>query len=90
MTDTAVMNIAAQALYIIGKIAGPILAVALIVGVVISFLQAITQIQETTLTFIPKLIAVGAVIFFAGHWMIGQLITFTDQLFAQIPQLLAS
>ncbi|MDA8196421.1 MAG: flagellar biosynthesis protein FliQ [Actinomycetota bacterium] len=90
MTDTAVMNIAGQALYIIGKIAGPILAVTLIVGVVISFMQAITQIQETTLTFIPKLIAVGAVIFFAGHWMIGQLITFTDQLFAQIPQLLAS
>ena len=89
MTDSTVINIAAQALYLIGKIAGPILVTTLVVGLLISFFQAITQIQEATLTFVPKLVVVALVLFLAGHWMIGEMISFTDSLFAQIPTLLA-
>lgn len=88
VTDSTVINIAAQALYLIGKIAGPILIATLGIGLFVSFFQAITQIQEATLTFVPKLIVVALVFFFAGHWMIGELVSFTDSLYAQIPQLL--
>lgn len=89
MTDSQVINIAGQALYLIGKIAGPVMVATLAIGLLVSFIQAITQIQEPTLTFVPKLVVAAAVLFVGGHWMIGQLISFTDSLFSQLPQLLA-
>lgn len=71
------------------KIAAPIVLVAMAVGLVISIFQSVTQIQEPTLTFVPKVIAVGLVLTIGGHWMLGQLIGFTNELFNSIPQLLA-
>jgi flagellar biosynthetic protein FliQ len=87
MTDTTVVNMAAQALLLVLKLAGPILAATLVVGIVVSVLQAVTSVQESTLSFVPKLIAVGLVVLFAGHWMVTQVTTYTDSLFGGIARL---
>ena len=65
----------------------PMLSVALVVGIAISLFQAVTQIQEMTLTFVPKIIAVFAAIIFAAPWMTDKMVTFTQNLFAMIPTL---
>ncbi len=88
MTDHAVINIAVQAILLSAKLAAPILGVSLAIGLVIGLLQSATQIQEQTLTFVPKLAGVALVILLAGHWMLGQTIAFTHTLFDMIPQLL--
>ena len=67
------------------KVAGPVLLVALVVGLLVSVFQAITQIQELTLAFIPKIIAVGLVIAFAGPWMLDQMVGWTRELLSSIP-----
>lgn len=87
MTDTTVIEIISKALWLSLKIAGPILAITLAIGLLIGILQAATSIQEATLTFVPKLIAIGAVILLSGNWMISQVVTFTQTLFHMIPQL---
>jgi len=88
LNDTSVLQIAVQAMILTAKLAGPFLAVSLVVGFAISIFQSVTQVQEVTLTFVPKLIGVGAVLAFGGHWMLGELVTFTNQLFDSIPHLL--
>lgn len=65
----------------------PMLGVALVVGIAISLFQAVTQIQEMTLTFVPKIIAVFAAIIFAAPWMTERMVSFTQNLFAMIPNL---
>ena len=90
MTDHAVINIAVQSILLATKLAAPILIVALGIGLVIGLLQSATQIQEQTLTFVPKLAGVALVILLAGHWMLGETIAFTHTLFNMIPQLLQS
>lgn len=67
------------------KVAGPVLLVALVVGLLVSVFQAITQIQELTLAFIPKIIAVGLVIAFAGPWMLDVMVGWTRELLSSIP-----
>jgi len=89
MTDTSVIEIVLQALILVAKVAGPILATSLAVGLTISLIQSVTQVQEMTLVFVPKMIAVALVLLLAGHWMLSQLVAFTDQMFALIPRLLA-
>jgi len=84
-----VLNIAVQALWVAAKLCAPILLTALVVGFAISLLQSITQIQEATLSFVPKAIAVMVALVIAGHWMITEIVTFTHQLFDKIPALLA-
>ena len=88
MTDAAVIEIALNAIMTSAKLAAPILVVSLAIGLGISILQSVTQIQEVTLTFVPKLLGVGVVILLAGHWMLREMITFTEQLFTQLPSLL--
>ena len=88
MTDTAVIGIALQAMIVCAKVAGPFLGVTLGVGFVISVFQSATQIQEQTLTFVPKVIAVALVILFFGNWMLHTVTGFTEELFEQIPSLL--
>ena len=66
-------------------VAGPILIVALVVGLLVSIFQAVTQIHEMTLTFIPKILAVAAVLSFLLPWTLQQLIDFTVNLFSSIP-----
>ena len=87
MTDTAVLEIALQAILIAAKLCAPILLVTLAVGFGISLLQAVTQIQEVTLTFVPKLIAVAVVVMVAGNWMLHEMITFTSDLYELIPRM---
>ena len=88
MTDTAVLEIALQAIIIAAKLCAPILIVTMAVGFGISLMQAVTQIQEVTLTFVPKLVGVGVVILAAGNWMLREIVAFTTQLFTQLPSLL--
>jgi flagellar biosynthetic protein FliQ len=88
MDDAAVIHIAILTMIISAKVAGPVLAMSLAVGLGISLLQSITQIQEVTLTFVPKLAAVALVIVVSGSWMLNQLVGFTDNLFNMIPGLI--
>jgi flagellar biosynthetic protein FliQ len=88
MTDTDVVAIGLQAMIVAAKLCAPILLTALAIGFVISLFQSVTQIQEVTLSFVPKLVGVGVVLLITGNWMLGVMITFTQELFAQLPQLL--
>ncbi len=88
MDTTAVLDIAAVALGLAAKLAAPALITALVVGFTVSLLQSVTQIQEVTLTFVPKLIGVGLVLMLSGHWMLSELIGFTNHLFDMVPRLL--
>ena len=87
MTDTSVLEIALQAIIIAAKLSAPILIVTLAVGFAISLLQSVTQIQEVTLTFVPKLAAVALVLLFAGNWMLAEMVSFTEGLYEMIPRL---
>jgi len=78
------MHLLAQTLLTAAKVSAPILAVTLVVGMVISVLQVVTQIQEMTLTFIPKLIAVVVVFLMTGAWMMAVVVEFTKHLFGLI------
>jgi len=64
---------------------GPLLLVGLAVGLVVSLFQAVTQIQEQTLSFIPKIVGIGLVIVVLGPWMLNQLVDYTQNLFLSIP-----
>lgn len=79
-TDTA-MHLLSETLLAAAKVAAPILLVTLVVGLVISILQVVTQVQEMTLTFIPKLIAVGVVSLMLGGWMIATTVELAKRLF---------
>jgi flagellar biosynthetic protein FliQ len=87
MTEAFVMTFAQNALLVTLILAGPILAVSLIVGIVVSMIQSATSINEVTLTFVPKIIGVGLVLALMGSWMGQQLLTFTVNLFASLPNL---
>jgi flagellar biosynthetic protein FliQ len=88
MTPEAALDIGAQGLIIAAKLAAPLLVTALVVGFAISLLQSITQVQEVTLSFVPKAIAVGIALLVAGNWMIAEIISFTNDMFERIPMLL--
>jgi flagellar biosynthetic protein FliQ len=88
MDTNAVLDIGLDALVMAGKLAAPVLITALVVGFSVSLIQSITQIQEVTLSFVPKAVAVAIALLVAGHWMISELVTFTNDLFGRIPQLL--
>lgn len=90
MDTTAVIDIAAIGLELAAKLAAPALLTALVVGFAVSLLQSVTQIQEVTLSFVPKAIAVAVVLVLAGNWMISELVVTTQELFDRIPDLLDS
>ena len=85
MTTDTVVGLMAETIKITLLISAPMLIVGLIVGVVISLLQAVTQIQEMTLVFVPKIVAVLVTLVAALPWMISLLTTFTQNIFANIP-----
>jgi len=89
VTDTDVTDIAAQTMMMAAKVAAPILLTALLVGFLISLFQAATQIQEPTLSFVPKMIAVAIALLVTGNWVLSQMITFTHSLFDMLPKLLS-
>jgi flagellar biosynthetic protein FliQ len=82
------MTIGQNALEVIGMISGLVLLPALAVGLIIAMFQAATQINEMTLTFIPKLVVVGVVLMIAGNWMINLLMNFSINLIESIPELI--
>jgi len=82
-SDTA-MHLLAETLLTAAKVSAPILLTTLVIGVVISVLQVVTQIQEMTLTFIPKLIAVVVVFLMTGAWMMAVVVEFSKHLFGLI------
>lgn len=88
MDTNAVLDIGLQALLLAAKLGAPILITALVVGFAVSLLQSITQVQEVTLSFVPKAIAVAVALLVAGHWMINETVSFTTELFGRIPTLL--
>ena len=85
MNDAEVLNIVSGALTIATKLAAPALVATLVIGVVVSVLQTITQIQEQTLTFVPKLIGVAAIVLVGGNWMLRELVTWVSTLWGSIP-----
>jgi flagellar biosynthetic protein FliQ len=72
------------------QVGGPILLVALLVGLVVSIFQAVTQIQEQTLVFIPKIMAIVAVLAITGPWMLTTMVNYTENLFREIPAIVAN
>ena len=84
MNELAIMTIVKKALVTGLLVAEPILIISLVVGLIISIFQAATQIQEQTLTFVPKLIAIILVLVFGGPWMLNKLVMLTSELFQSI------
>jgi flagellar biosynthesis protein FliQ len=87
MDTAAVVDLARQALWITMLISAPILGVGLAVGLIVGIFQAATSINEQTLSFIPKVLAVGLTISMAGGWMINKLVEYTQSIFERIPGL---
>jgi flagellar biosynthetic protein FliQ len=85
VSDAQVIEIFSGAFQIASKVAGPILLTALLVGVIVSLLQTITQIQEMTLTFVPKLVGAALIILVSGRWMIRTVVTWVVALWSLIP-----
>jgi flagellar biosynthetic protein FliQ len=88
MTPDTVIKLAEQAIYMIIILSAPMLLIALAVGLIVSVFQAMTQIQEQTLAFVPKIIAVFLALVLFGPWMLTLLLDFTRDLFQQLPQLI--
>jgi flagellar biosynthetic protein FliQ len=90
VNTAAVLDICLQALIAAAKLAAPVLVTSLVVGLAISLVQSITQLQEATLSFVPKAVAVAIALVVCGQWMISEMVSFTNDLFARIPSLLHS
>jgi flagellar biosynthetic protein FliQ len=88
MNQDVVINLATTAMALAFKVALPLLGVGLVVGLVVSIFQAVTQIQEQTLAFIPKIVALAAVLMLLGPWMLNQLLSYTADLWGGIPQMI--
>ena len=88
MNQDTVVNLATQAMMLALKIAGPVLLLGLIVGLLVSIFQAVTSIQEQSLSFIPKIVGVAVLIVVLGPWMLGQIVSYAQNLYLSIPSLL--
>ncbi len=85
MTESYVLSLAQNAATVMLILAGPVLLISLIVGSLISLVQAATQINETTMTFVPKIVAIGLVLAVLGSWMLQRLLVFTSNVFTSLP-----
>lgn len=88
LTQTFVIHLAREALFMVLILAGPAMFAALLIGLVISVLQATTQIQDQMLSLVPKIVGVFVVLLVLGSWLLNSAITFTSNLFAQIPNVI--
>ncbi len=88
MNPETIMSIGGRALEVTLMIAAPLLLVGLVTGLIIGAFQAATSINEQTLSFIPKLLAISAMLVFAGPWMLKVLVSYTRELFESIPSLI--
>lgn len=89
MSHALITDLARNAIMLALLVAGPMLIVALLVGLVVSVLQAVTQIQEQTLAFVPKLVAVSVVFLLALPWLLQLLVRYTTELFRSLPSLIS-
>jgi flagellar biosynthetic protein FliQ len=89
MNGDVAVHLAMNAMLLAFELALPFLAASLIMGLAVSILQAATQIQEITLTFVPKIVVTGITLVIAGPWMLDRITSYTTELFAQIPQLVS-
>jgi len=87
MNQDQAINLATQAMTLAMEVGGPLLLVGLTIGLLVSIFQAVTQIQEQSLSFIPKIIGVAVMIVVLGPWMLNQLVSYTESLFQSIPTL---
>jgi flagellar biosynthetic protein FliQ len=87
MSPEQVLTIGSEAMQTTLLVAAPILGTALAIGLIVSIFQAATQINEQTLSFIPKLVGVMAMLILAGHWMLMTLVDYMHHVFTMIPQL---
>jgi flagellar biosynthetic protein FliQ len=87
MGPDTVLELCTQALELALRVGLPLLVAGLVVGLAVSVFQAVTQIQEQTLSFIPKILALAGVLLVLGPWMLNQLLSYTTDLWASIPQL---
>ncbi|MFQ3548299.1 MAG: flagellar biosynthesis protein FliQ [Armatimonadota bacterium] len=87
MSDTTVIELAQKAIMITMLLSAPALVFGLLVGLLVSVFQAATQIQEMTLTFVPKIVAVAVALVIFGPWMLRSMITFTTKVLVMIPSL---
>jgi flagellar biosynthetic protein FliQ len=88
MSDTAIIEIALHTMLVAAKLSAPILVTSLVIGFAISLFQSMTQIQEFTLAFVPKLVGVGLALLVSGNWMLHTLMSFTYDLFDALPSML--
>lgn len=88
MSDASVIQVLVLVLKTCAFVLGPILGAVLLVSIIVSVLQAATQVQEYTLSFVPKLLAVAVVLIVAGPWMLEQVQSLFTELFNMLPQLL--
>jgi flagellar biosynthetic protein FliQ len=84
VTQEAIIGLSQQAVVMMLMLAGPLLAVSLVVGLIVSIVQAVTQVNEMTLTFVPKVIAIFGVLIVLGPWMLQMLLGYTANTFAQM------
>ncbi|WP_027133626.1 flagellar biosynthesis protein FliQ [Geminicoccus roseus] len=84
MTPEQVLDLVREAIWLMVRIGGPVMLTAVVVGLAVSLLQALTQIQEMTLTFVPKVLAMSLALVLALPFMLGELRAFTEELFARI------
>ena len=87
MTPEAVMTVMQEAMEMMLIISGPILGAGLVIGVLVGILQAVTQVQEMTLTFVPKILVTVMVLMFAFPWMLQTMVDFTVNLYSTLPSL---
>ena len=87
MNQDTVINLATQAMKLAFEVAGPLLLVGLVIGLLVSLFQAVTQIQEMSLSFIPKIVGIAVVIVILGPWMLNHVITYAQNLYLSIPSL---
>jgi flagellar biosynthetic protein FliQ len=85
MTQEFVIGMGKDALFTAMKVGAPMLGVSLVVGVLISLFQAVTQINEASLAFVPKVLAVSAVLLLAGPWMLNTLVAYAASIFTSLP-----
>ncbi|HHY71262.1 MAG TPA: flagellar biosynthesis protein FliQ [Thermoanaerobacterales bacterium] len=85
MTQETVIYLARESLSVVLLVSAPMLGIGMLVGVIVSILQATTQIQEQTLTFVPKIIAIMISIIIFGPWMLTVITQFTQNLFSELP-----
>jgi flagellar biosynthesis protein FliQ len=87
MNQDTIVNLATQAMAVALKVAGPMLLTGLVIGLIVSILQSVTQIQEQSLSYIPKIVGVAVLVVLLGPWMLSQLVSYVQNLYLSIPQL---